>query len=331
MSTQPLVQTKEKDVEFIPFGTQSKIKLSLSIVRNFVAEQGKNGELPDDRQCMRFMMLCRSRQLDPFQGDAFMLPFFSTSKGHYEWSMVTAQQAFLKRAEVHPDYAGKESGIIINPQPCQPCGGSGQWKDNLCPRCSGKGWWDELEGDFMPEKLNDETVQLLGGWCKVYYKNKPKVEYQRLRLSTYRKKTSLWDGDPCGMICKCAEAAALRSAFPNTIGGLYLREETEASGFARPTFTDVPSVEVPSQPKADPAPSNTTTSEQSPPTTKERLGHVARVRKWLKAQKQTEADLMADLEAGGMWEGKASTLEELALSEPKAMEYIITNLMKEEV
>lgn len=325
--SQALVQTnKDKDVEYIPFGTQSKIKLSLSIIKNFVAVPGKNGELPDDRQSMRFMMLCRSRQLDPFQGDAFMIPFWNSQKNGYEWSMVTAQQAFLKRAEIHPDFNGKQSGIIINQQSCAPCQGSGRIEDKTCERCDGKGWWDELEGDFLPESLNDEPVKLLGGWCKVYYKGKDKPEYQRLRLSTYMKNTSQWKDDPCGMICKCAEAAALRSAFPNTVGGLFLREETEAQSFARPEFNEAPTVTVETspQPKAEVTPTTTT----EPKAQRSNIGQVADLRKRMKGTGVTEAMLISYLTGINAIPDGMGTLEEVVLNAPEVMEMLLTDTAK---
>lgn len=316
--TQLVQSKKDNEVEFIPFGTQSKIKLSLSIIRNYVAEPGKSGELPDDRQCMKFMMLCRARQADPFQGDAFMIPFFNTRKNCYEWSMVTAIQALLKRAEVHPDYNGKESGIIVDKQACLPCAETGQIEGQVCPKCNGLGYWDEIAGDFLPDGMT-----LLGGWCKVYYKTKTKVEHQRLKLSTYRKKTSQWDDDAPGMICKCAEAASLRSAFPTTIGGLYLREEKEAFGFARPEF-DVPQVTA-EPPVTQPPPAAAIEG-----TAKGKMDQIKRVRNWIKAEKGSETELIKDMVSGGVILKEYDSLEEMVLNEPDSIKWIISSLMKEE-
>src|SRR5262245_42357334 len=116
---------KEQEIEFVPFGTADKIRLSLAIIRTYIAEPAQGGALPDDRQCMHFMMMCKARQLNPFEGDAFMVPFYDKAKQAYRWSLITAHNVFLKRAEVHPDYAGKKSGVIITPQRCKGCGGDG--------------------------------------------------------------------------------------------------------------------------------------------------------------------------------------------------------------
>ncbi len=80
----------------------------------------------------------------------------------------------------------------------------------------------DLEGDF-----HLDTDQIMGGWACVYFKTREHPMLKRLRLGRFNTGRSQWLKDPAGMICKCAEADALRSAFPTMLGGLYLREEME--------------------------------------------------------------------------------------------------------
>lgn len=223
-----LLKDSKTKIEFQPFGSQDKIVLSVKIIKDYIAVPAKQGDTliyPDDAQCMKFLMLCRSRALNPFEGDAYMIPFFDKNQGRHVWSLITAHQAFLKRGEIHPEYDGKRSGVIINPQRCKPCGGEGYRGESICPACNGRGWYDELEGDFVPDAIDDQPVELKGGWCRIYFKGRKNPEYQRLSLATYRKPFGNWSFDGAGMICKCAEAAAMRGAFPTTLGGMYLREE----------------------------------------------------------------------------------------------------------
>jgi len=155
---------------------------------------------------VKFLMLCNARRLNPFEGDAYMIPFFDTSVGKHRWSLITAHSAFLKRAELHPYYDGMESGIIVER----------------------KGDILDLPGDF---RLDSD--KLLGGWSIVYNKNHTHPSVKRVKLSTYIKGFGVWTKDPEGMICKVSEAQNLRDNFPTLIGGMYLREELEGEDFQR--------------------------------------------------------------------------------------------------
>ena len=328
-TTTAVIKSKQDEIEFVPFGSEDKIKLSLAIIKNYIAEPGKNNELPDDRQSMKFMMLCRSRKLNPFEGDAFMIPYWSSRKNGYEWSLITAHSAFLKRAEVHPDYDGKKSGVIIRPAvQCRPCEGSGKLEGAVCAACGGKGELDELEGDFVPETVYGEPVSLVGGWCRVFYRQKKNPEYQRLRLSTYYKKTPQWDSDAAGMICKCAEAAALRSAFPTTLGGLYLQEEQSVrldadSDLRKPTFTSQqPEMkDVPQTAKTE-----VVTDEPAQGQPEEEIvdNPIKLVRVLCKRDKIRELELMRFLVETGCCDDNIVTLEQLALEAPHIIEMVHT-------
>jgi phage recombination protein Bet len=184
-------------VEIIPFGTNDRIKLSAAIVRTFIAQPTRTGKMPDDKQCIRFIMLCKARHLNPFEGDAYMLGY-DTQTGP-QFSLITAHQVFLKRAEASKGFDGMESGVIV------------QGKE---------GGILEREGD-----LTYDGEKLIGGWAKVYRKDRKIPFYRRLKLSVFNTSRSRWEKDPAGMIVKCAEADSLRTAFPTHLGGLYVEEE----------------------------------------------------------------------------------------------------------
>lgn len=182
--------------EFTPFGAADKIKLSIGIVQKLIANPTKSGKTCSETDALKFIALCKAQRLNPFAGDAFLVGYDSQNGPTY--SLITAHQAFLKRAETSPDFDGMTSGILVE-------------KD---------GNLEEREGDFH---FKDENV--VGGWAKVFHKKRAHPTYRKIRMERFNKGRAQWVEDPAGMICKCAEADALRSTFPTLLGGLYIEGE----------------------------------------------------------------------------------------------------------
>jgi phage recombination protein Bet len=204
------IPTDDKSsVEIIPFGTDERIKLNVAIVQKMVAVPTKSGKLPDTTQCIKFIMLCKARHLNPFEGDAYLIGY-DTQSGP-QFSLITAHQVFLKRAEASEGFDGIQSGVVIK---------------------TAEGIVDR-EGDIV---FDEE--KLLGGWARVYRKDRKQPFFQRIKLETFNTGLSRWNKDAAGMICKCAESAALRMAFPTHLGGLYIKEE-------RPPLDVTPTIERP--------------------------------------------------------------------------------------
>ncbi len=195
-----LLQGNEKTkVEFQAFGGDALVKLSIHVVQTLIARRTKKGETCSKEDAIRFMAMCQARHLNPFEGDAYLTGFDSRDDGPV-FSLVTAQQTYLKRAELNPKYKGMESGIVVLTE------------DGPMDR----------ESDFhMPEE------QVVGGWARVHVEGQTIPTYRRLRMARFNKGRSVWNDDAAGMICKCAEADALRSAFPNSLGGLYMPHEMQ--------------------------------------------------------------------------------------------------------
>jgi phage recombination protein Bet len=198
------VQTRdpEKAIEFIPYGAADKIRLSVKIIQNMVAVPTKSGKTCSERDALRFLMLCQAQRLNPFAGDAFLVGY--DSQDGPSFSLITAHQAFLKRAETCADFEGMESGIIL-------------LGDDENPTIS------EREGDFH---LENEIV--VGGWARVHRKGR-RDTYRRIRMGRFNKGFAQWKADAAGMIVKCAEADALRSTFPTLLGGLYMQGEQDGA------------------------------------------------------------------------------------------------------
>lgn len=228
-----IVKRDDNAVEYVPFGARESIKLSVGIIQQFVANPTREGDLPSPRDAMKFLMLCRAGQLNPFAGDAFLVGYRDRNSGSVAWSLITSISAFYKRAEACANYDGIESGVIVR---------------------AGDGSVVDRSGDFM---FDDDT--LLGGWAKVYRKDRKFATERRVKLETYLKPYGVWKNDPAGMICKVAECHALRDTFPTMLGGLHSEQEMGGDVFEGEVKAPKRSLNellsnVPDDPKPAPAP-----------------------------------------------------------------------------
>lgn len=193
----------DRTVEYMPLGESTMVELTVGMVRTYLARPTAKGAVASDAEIIKFMMLCKARELNPWVGDVYLIGFDDKTLGPV-FTLITAIQALEKRAEANPQYDGIESGVIV------------QTED---------GHVDYRVGDIT---FKGET--LLGGWAKVWRKDRKHPFYQALRLDTYDKQRSRWKADPSGMIVKCSEAGAYRAAFPTQLGKLYTMEERDTMG-----------------------------------------------------------------------------------------------------
>ena len=193
-----LTQDERQAMTYTPLGEQTPITLTLKMIAHDIATPTKKGALPSEGDCLRFMNLCKGRELNPWTGDCFMIGFDSNNGPTFE--LITSYQALLKRSERSPNFDGLEGGVVV------------QVGDAL----------EQREGSLVSK---GETV--VGGWAKAYRSDRRIPHEAIVDLKTYSTGRSRWGVDPAGMIQKVAKAAALREAFPNTVGGLYVQEEME--------------------------------------------------------------------------------------------------------
>ena len=164
-----------------------------------------------------FMALCQARKLNPFTKEIYAIKYKSENPAQF----VVSKDAILKRAVLHPDYNGKESGVIVKNLET----GNKEYK----------------EGTYYDE----EEEKLVGGWCRVYRKNIDKPEFSAVKLSEVDKKQSVWLSSPATMVEKVAKVRALREAFVEDFAGMYEEDEIKEI----PVITPDPFVqEVPAKP-----------------------------------------------------------------------------------
>ncbi|WP_035053168.1 phage recombination protein Bet [Carnobacterium pleistocenium] len=169
----------------------NEVKLSGNMVAQYLTRG--NGAV-SEQEVVMFMQLCKFQKLNPFLNEAYLIKF-----GSQPAQIIVSKEAFMKRAESHAQYSGLEAGIIV------------ERKDELT----------EIEGAV---KLKSDV--LIGGWAKVYRKDRERPISVRLSLSEFSKGQATWKDMPLNMIRKTAIVNALREAFPDNTGALYTEEES---------------------------------------------------------------------------------------------------------
>lgn len=142
-----------------------------------------------------FIETAKYMRLNPFLRDIYLVKYDNAKPAQ----TIVSRSAMMKIAEEHPAYDGLEDGIIVQNK-------NGEVLDR--------------EGYII---YNGET--LLGGWAKVYRKDRSRPFVARLDIKEYSKQQSTWLSMSKTMVAKCSCVAALRKAFPIQLSGMYTLEE----------------------------------------------------------------------------------------------------------
>lgn len=82
--------------------------------------------------------------------------------------------------------------------------------------------------------IRDSAGKLVGAWAEVYRTDWTHPAREEVPLSEYDKGSGTWRSMPETMIKKVAEAAALRMAFPDDLGGVYEQAEMDQAAAQMP-------------------------------------------------------------------------------------------------
>ena len=175
-----------------------EVSLSFDDIRAFLCP------LASDAECKIFLETCKSNGFNPFLKDVYLIKYDEKQPA----AIVVGKYAFTKRAEAHPMFDGYEAGLVI----------------------LANGQIEYREGSAVYD-----GEELLGGWAKVYRKDRTRPSFEEVNLNEYiQTKTdkngnvvpnSMWASKPGTMIRKVALTHALREAFPSALGALYTEEE----------------------------------------------------------------------------------------------------------
>lgn len=197
---------EERSVTYKPLGSTKEVELKFGFVRKYLCTPTKSGLLPSDEDIVKFLKLCERQALDPWVGDSFLTGYDTYDKNTRatvaKFSLITAIQALLKRAELSPEFDGLESGVLVI----------------------------KKDSDGIVERRGTVVLvneSLVGAYSRCWRKDRKHEYFQTVQFETYNTGYSRWEKDPAGMIVKCAKAAVLREAFPTHLAGMYTQEEMD--------------------------------------------------------------------------------------------------------
>ena len=200
--------------------------LNSGIIRKYLDPQGK----ASDEELAYFIAQAKAQNLNPFTKEIYFIKY-----GNQPAQVVTAKSAFEKKADSHPQFDGKEAGVIYLQD--------GEIKYS--------------KGAFIPK-----GAEILGGWAKVYrkdrtYPTETEVSFEEYDNSKIRARVkelkhqgkditypvmnsygksigeNNWDTMPCVMIRKVALVSAYREAFPAELGSSYEADEIKLDNTPR--------------------------------------------------------------------------------------------------
>ena len=190
--TGAMTASKQTDIFSFVSGGEN-ISITVDEIRDFLCPNATIEE------CVLFGQLCKANGLNPWLKEAYLIKYDQKAPA----AMVTGKDAYMKRANEHPAFDGYEAGVKVY----LPDVGQVEYR----------------EGTAYYEDLGE---QLIGGYAKVYRKDRSRPYYEEVPLKEYDTKQSKWKTSPATMIRKVALVHALREAFPTNIQGMYDADET---------------------------------------------------------------------------------------------------------
>ena len=187
----------EKPVEYVtPAG--EPIKLTMAMVRKY-GVSGKS-ELVTDNELVYYMNLCKTRKLNPFIKDCYLVKYDTAPA-----AIITSIDYFRKNARRAKDCRGWKKGVIVI----------------------------DKEGKiYKTAGLAPEDTKIIGGWFKAKPAGWDEAFELEVNLESYIKKrrdgtpTQFWTKEKqATMIAKVAEAQGLKSLWGENSSGMYTADE----------------------------------------------------------------------------------------------------------
>jgi len=210
---------------------------------------------------------CKARKLDPFKKPVHIVPMWDSKSGGYVETVWPGISEVRTTAFRTGQYVGCDEAEF-GPTSERTFTGRVKVKGN---------WEDKTITVSFPEWCRMTVYREMGGRSCKFVGPKVKWIESYATIGNSDLPNDMWESRPEGQIEKCAEAAALRKAFPEEIGNELTAEEMEG----RRIRSEGPSTPPPRPPAAPPPPPiedaafTETAAEASPPKAAQDAGSEA--------------------------------------------------------
>ncbi len=172
----------------------------------------------NDSELALYLYRCKEQGFDPLSGE-LVLQRWVSKDGSVKLSFITTRDALLKKAELNPNYAGINSGVVHE----------------------GDNFQVDTEKGTLHQSFGAKRGKIIAGWAVVQHRNRLPViaiaDYAEYAAANNR--SPVWGSMPSAMIQKVAEVAALRRQFPILTQGVYTTDEMQTESAPTPTSEQV--------------------------------------------------------------------------------------------
>lgn len=180
------------------FGKLTRAQVEL--IKRTVAKGASDDEL------RLFIQVCKGAQLNPFMRQAHLVPFWDSKDGVERRTIIVGIDGFRAIAESSGAYAGNDDPIF-------------EGEDEISIAATVKAAAKKI---IVPRKATVNVYKIIDGQRFPFGASARWAEYY-----PGAKKGMRWIAMPYLMLGKCAEALALRKAFPKLLSGIYAQEEMD--------------------------------------------------------------------------------------------------------
>lgn len=180
------------------FGKLTRAQINL--IKRTIAKDATDDEL------RMFIQICKGANINPFLRQAHLVPFWDNKEGRERRAIIIGIDGYRAIAENGGQYAGNDDPI------CE-----GEIEINIA--ASEKVAAKKI---IVPVKATATVYKVIGNQRYPFSASARWDEYY-----PGPRKGNRWHAMPYLMLGKCAEALALRKAFPKLLSGIYAQEEMD--------------------------------------------------------------------------------------------------------